>query len=194
MSTNAIQQFAIDHLPVEDRLLLRMNASGQSASVKLLLTRRFLRLVWTALTGELRKAMADTKNPAAREFLLDMAETRATAKADFSTPFREPGQPAEPAAPAAPAAGPLPAEALAGAKLLWGFNVSRSAEGMNKIVLIATDTTRVELGLVDEGVFGLLKILRDAARKAEWELPTEWGTGGATAASAGEAAVARRLN
>ena len=64
---------------------------------------------------------------------------------------------------------------LAGAKLLWGFNVSRSAEGMNKIVLIATDTTRVELGLVDEGVFGLLKILRDAARKAEWELPTEWG-------------------
>ena len=83
MSTNAIQQFAIDHLPVEDRLLLRMNASGQSASVKLLLTRRFLRLVWTALTGELRKAMADTKNPAAREFLLDMAETRATAKGGF---------------------------------------------------------------------------------------------------------------
>jgi NAD(P)-dependent dehydrogenase (short-subunit alcohol dehydrogenase family) len=37
------------------------------------------------------------------------------------------------------------------AKLLWGFNVARSAEGMNKIVLIATDTTRVELGLVDEG-------------------------------------------
>lgn len=192
MSTNAIQQFAIDHLPVEDRLLLRMNASGQSASVKLLLTRRFLRLVWTALTGELRKAIADTKNPAAREFLLDMAETRATAKADFSTPFREPGAPAP--APAAAGTVPLPVEALAGAKLLWGFNVARSAEGMNKIVLIATDSTRVELGLVDEGVFGLLKILRDAARKAEWELPTEWGTGGAAAASGGEAAPARRLN
>jgi hypothetical protein len=192
MSTNAIQQFAIDHLPVEDRLLLRMNASGQPASVKLLLTRRFLRLVWTALTGELRKAMADTKNPAARDFLLDMAETRATAKADFSTPFREPGRPAEPAAPAGPAAGPLPAEALAGAKLLWGFNVARSAEGMNKIVLIATDTTRVELGLVDEGVFGLLKILRDAARKAEWDVDMDW-TGGA-AAPKPDPAAARRLN
>jgi hypothetical protein len=193
MSTNAIQQFAIDHLPVDDRLLLRLNASGQSASVKLLLTRRFLRMVWTALTGELRKAMADTKNPAAREFLLDMAETRATAKADFSTPFREPGAPAA-AAPAPAAAGPLPAEALAGAKLLWGFNVTRSAEGMNTIVLIATDSTRVELGLVDQGVFGLLKILRDAARKAEWELPMEWGTGGAAASAGSEAAPTRRLN
>ncbi len=192
MSANAIQQFAIDHLPVDDRLLLRLNASGQATSVKLLLTRRFLRLVWTGLTGELRKAMADTKNPAAREFLLDMAETRATAKADFTTPFREPGAPAAAAAPAA--AGPLPAEALAGAKLLWGFNVSRTAEGVNMIVLIATDSTRVELGLVDEGVFGLLKILRDAARKAEWELQMEWGTGGMAAPAGGEAAPARRLN
>lgn len=191
MSANAIQQFAIDHLPVDDRLLLRLNASGQATSVRLLLTRRFLRLLWTGLTGELRKAMADTKNPAARDFLLDMAETRATAKADFKTPFREPGAPAA-TAPAGP--GPLPAEALAGAKLLWGFNVGRNAEGVNMIVLIATDSTRVELGLVDEGVFGLLKILRDAARKAEWELPMEWGTGGMAAPAGGEAALARRLN
>jgi hypothetical protein len=174
MTTNAIQQFAIDHVPAEDRLLLRLNAAGQPTSVKLFITRRFLRMFWAALTGELRKAMADTKNPMAREFLLDMAETRATSKADFKTPFREPG--------AAPAAGTAPGEIPAQGRLLWGFNIARNAEGMNTIVLIATDNTRVELGLVDEGVYGLMKILRDAARKAEWDLPMEWGTAASSAA------------
>jgi len=186
MTTNAIQQFAIDHIPAEDRLLLRLNAAGQPASVKLFITRRFLRMFWAALTGELRKAMADTKNPMARDFLLDMAETRATAKADFSTPFREPGAPL-------PAAGTAPAEIPAQGRLLWGFNIARNAEGMNTIVLIATDSTRVELGLVDEGVYGLMKILRDAARKAEWDLPMEWGTAAPTAAEPAKV-PARLLN
>jgi hypothetical protein len=185
MTTNAIQQFAIDHIPAEDRLLLRLNAAGQTTSVKLFITRRFLRMFWVALTGELRKAMADTKNPMAREFLLDMAETRATSKADFKTPFREQG--------AAPVAGATPAEIPAQGRLLWGFNIARNAEGMNTIVLIATDNTRVELGLVDEGVYGLMKILRDAARKAEWDLPMEWGTAAASAAEPVKT-VARLLN
>ncbi|MBI3505597.1 MAG: hypothetical protein HY059_12205 [Proteobacteria bacterium] len=187
MTANAIQQFAIDHVAAEDRLLLRLNAASQPASVRLFITRRFLRMFWAALTGELRKAMADTKNPLAREFLLDMAETRATAKADFKTPFREPGAAAVPGGAAKP-------EVAAQGRLLFGFNVSRNAEGMNTIVLIATDNTRVELGLVDEGVFGLLKILRDAAQKAEWDLPMEWGRGGTAAVAVGEAVAARRLN
>jgi hypothetical protein len=187
---SAIQQFAIDHLAAEDRLLLRLNAAGQAESVRLLLTRRFLKLLWTGLTGELRKAMADTKNPAAREFLLDMAETRATAKADFKTPFREPkagaGTQATP--------GEAKPDLLAGARLLWGINVARDADGMNQIVLIATDNTRVSLGLVDEGVFALMKLLRDAANKAEWDLPMEWGGRGTALSAGAEPAAARRLN
>ncbi|MBL0932986.1 MAG: hypothetical protein IBJ15_23105, partial [Alphaproteobacteria bacterium] len=70
-----IQQFGVDVVPVEDRLLLKMNAAGE-ATMRFWLTRRFLALFWKGLTEELRKTVAEAKSPAARDFLLDMAETR----------------------------------------------------------------------------------------------------------------------
>jgi len=199
---SAIRQFGVEYLPVEDRLLLRLSAEGQPASLKLLLTRRFLRLFWATLTAAMRKAMADTANPAARDFLLDMAETRATAKADFATPFREPAAAPPPAAasgasgagpgnPAAPPA-PPPADPAPTARLLWGIDVKRGDDAHCAIVMVCTDSTRVDISLPDEGVFGLLKILRDAARKAEWDVDMDW-TGGA-AAPKPDPAAARRLN
>jgi len=192
---SAIRQFGVEYLPVEDRLLLRLSAEGQQASLKFLLTRRFLRLFWQNLTAAMRKAMADTANPAARDFLLDMAESRATAKADFATPFREPGEAAPPPAaaakPASAQAAPPPDQAPA-ARLLWGVDVKRGDDANCAIVLVCTDNTRIDLGLPDAGVFGLLKILRDAARKAEWDVDMDW-TGG-TAAPRPDPAAARRLN
>ncbi len=196
---SAIQQFAVDHLPIEDRLLLRMSAAGQNTSVKLVLTRRYLRLLWASLAGEMRAAMTDTKNPAARDFLLDMAETRATAGADFSTPFREPvaavedaGPPPAPAAVPAPNAPPPKPDPLQQARLLWGMQVKRTPEGMNNIALMALDGTRVDVALTDQGVFGLMKILRDAAERAEWDIDMAWAPGTAPAAKA--SAGPRRLN
>jgi hypothetical protein len=82
-------------VPVKDRLILKLNAAGQ-ATMRFWVTRRFLALFWKALTGAMRKSVADAKSPAARDFLLDMAETRLMAKADFATKFQE-------RAPAAPA-------------------------------------------------------------------------------------------
>ena len=131
-----------------------------------------------------------------------MAETRATAKADFATPFREPGSAPSPAAAsgasgagpanaAAPPASP-PADPVPTARLLWGVDVKRGDDANCAIVLVCTDNTRVDLGLPDEGVFGLLKILRDAARKSEWDVDMDW-TGG-TAAPKPDPAAARRLN
>lgn len=199
---SAIRQFGVEYLPVEDRLLLRLSAEGQPASLKLVLTRRFLRLFWQNLTAAMRKAMADTANPAARDFLLDMAETRATAKADFATPFREPPAASPPPAaaaalpetpaPAKPAPAAPPAEPAPTARLLWGVDVKRGEDALCAIVLVCTDNTRVDIALPDEGVFGLLKILRDAARKAEWDVDMDW-TGGAPAPRP-DPAAARRLN
>jgi hypothetical protein len=202
---SAIQQFAVDHLPIEDRLLLRMNAAGVRTSVKLLVTRRYLRLLWNSLAGEMRAAMADTKNPAARDFLLDMAETRATAGADFSTPFREPAVAVEevrpppitvPAAPVQkaepPKAEPPKPEPMTNARLLWGMQVKRTPEGMNNIALMALDGTRVDVSLSDQGVFGLMKILRDAAGRAEWDIDMAWAPGASPEAKT--EAGARRLN
>jgi len=199
---SAIQQFAVDHLPIEDRLLLRVAAAGERESVKLLVTRRYLRLLWNSLAGEMRAAMADTKNPAARDFLLEMAETRATAGADFSTPFREPVAAVEEAgAPPPPAPEPETASAAATpprtdarlqARLLWGMQVKRTPEGMNKIALMALDGTRVDVSLSDRGTFGLMKILRDAASRAEWDIEMAWAPGAPPEAKT--AAGTRRLN
>lgn len=192
-----IQQFGVDVVPVEDRLLLKMNASGE-ATTRFWLTRRFLALFWKGLTDELRKTVAEAKSPAARDFLLDMAETRLTAKADFATAFedraavRPPRQAAAAPAPA-PHVAPAPPAAAAAAttlpppRLLWGFNIKRLPDARTTIVLIATDNARIDIALADDGVFGLMRILRDAAAKAEWELPLAWGAGMPGAVSPGKA-------
>ncbi|MBC8793263.1 MAG: hypothetical protein C6Y20_16815 [Tagaea sp. CACIAM 22H2] len=198
-----IQQFGVDIVPVEDRLLLKMNAAG-AATMRFWLTRRFLALFWKGLTEELRKTVAEAKSVAARDFLLDMAETRLTAKADFATAFedraavRPPRQAvaAAPTAPAAAAAPPPPAAASAAStlpppRLLWGFNIKRQADARTAIVLIATDNARIDIALADDGLFGLMRILRDAAAKAEWELPLAWGAGMPGAVAHGET---RHLN
>jgi len=194
-----IQQFGVDVVPVEDRLLLKMNAAGE-ATMRFWLTRRFLALFWKGLTDELRKTVAEAKSPAARDFLLDMAETRLTAKADFATAFedraavRPPRQAAAASAPA-PAAPPPPAAQAAPTlpppRLLWGFNIKRQADARTTIVLIATDNARIDIALADDGLFGLMRILRDAAAKAEWELPLAWGAGMPGAVAHGET---RHLN
>lgn len=194
-----IQQFGVDVVPVEDRLLLKMNAAGE-ATMRFWLTRRFLALFWKGLTDELRKTVAEAKSPAARDFLLDMAETRLTAKADFATAFedraavRPPRQAAAASAPA-PAAPPPPAAQAATTlpppRLLWGFNIKRQADARTTIVLIATDNARIDIALADDGLFGLMRILRDAAAKAEWELPLAWGAGMPGAVAHGET---RHLN
>jgi hypothetical protein len=194
-----IQQFGVDIVPVEDRLLLKLNPTGE-ATLRFWLTRRFLGLFWKGLSDELRKTVAEAKSPAARDFLLDMAETRLTAKADFATAFedraaiRPPRQaaqaPSAPAAAAAPAPQPA-APALPPPRLLWGFNIKRQEDGRTAIVLIATDQARVDIALADDGVFGLMRILRDAAAKAEWELPLAWGAG---MPGAPTAETAKRLN
>lgn len=185
----AIQQFGVDVMPVEDRLVLKLNAAGRP-TMRFWVTRRFLALFWKALTGEMRKSVADAKSPAARDFLLDMAETRLMAKADFATAFKEraaaPAAPT-PAAAASPAQAPQPAAPpLDPPRLLWGFNIQRKPDGHTAIVLIAIDNARIDLTLADDGVFGLMRIFREAADKAEWELPLAWGAGlpGAEAASA----------
>ncbi|MCM0019087.1 MAG: hypothetical protein NBV67_03765 [Tagaea sp.] len=178
---SAIQQFGIDVMPVEDRLVLKLNAAGQP-TLRFWVTRRFLALFWKALTGEMRKSVADAKSPAARDFLLDMAETRLMAKADFATAFQERATAPVPKAPApaapAPAAPPQAAAPPADPpRLLWGFNIHRKPEGQTAIVLIASDNARIDLTLADDGVFGLMRIFREAAEKAEWELPLAWGAG-----------------
>ncbi len=188
-----IQQFGVDVVPVEDRLLLKMNAAGE-ATMRFWLTRRFLALFWKGLTEELRKTVAEAKSPAARDFLLDMAETRLTAKADFATAFEDRAavRPPRQSAPteAAPAAPPPPAAQAANAlpppRLLWGFNIKRQPDARTAIVLIATDNARIDIALADDGLFGLMRILRDAAAKAEWELPLAWGAGLPGAISPGE--------
>lgn len=195
-----IQQFGVDVVPVEDRLLLKMNAAGE-ATLRFWLTRRFLALFWKALTDELRKTVAEAKSPAARDFLLDMAETRLTAKADFATAFEDraairtprlatPAAPVQAATPAAPVPAPA-ANVLAPPRLLWGFNIKRQPDARTAIVLIATDNSRIDIALADDGLFGLLRILRDAAAKAEWELPLAWGAGLPGAVAPGET---RQLN
>ncbi|MCA3261630.1 MAG: hypothetical protein ING44_06800 [Telmatospirillum sp.] len=188
MSLSAIRQFAIDYVSLEDRLLLRLRTEGTADIYRLLITRRYLSLFWTALTGELHKSLAETKNAVARDFLLEMAETRATASANFSTPFEDPA--AAKAAAAASAEGS--ANPIPDAHLLWAFHILRNPDGTTLLSLITWDRMRLDLTLADDGLFGLMKLLRDAARTAEWELPMEWGVNFPGAAH--HAGETRRLN
>jgi hypothetical protein len=171
MTVRAIRQFAVDYISLEDRILLRVRMDPNDEIFRLLMTRRFLGLFWGALTGQLHKSLVETKSSVARDFLLEMAEQRHTANANFSSPFEDPA--AAQAAAAASAGGAV--GAIPEAHLLWAFNILRNADASTALTLTCWDRLQLTINLADDGLFGLMKLLRDCARVAEWEIPMEWG-------------------
>jgi hypothetical protein len=155
-----LKQLNITFNPVEDRLLLRMTSGKPDslAEFQIWLTRRFVRVLWNTLEKVLEKvASTDTRVTAdSRNAVMQFQQQAALAKADFSTPYGSQG-----------AAKPLGEQPL----LISKMQVRTGPEGKPILILQTQDGKGVNMALSPHLVHSLRKLLADAVKKVEWDLP-----------------------
>ena len=154
-----IHQLQVAFDAAEDRLLFRLTTTA-AEEFRIFLTRRFVRVLWPMLVKTIESKVA-VKAPAAqaRREVLAFEHEKAVRETDFKTPFQEP--PAE-----APRSYPL------GAAPYLAVNGNVRLDGsMFKLAFNPANGKGIEIGLDDRLMHSLCRLLEQAARAAEWDLP-----------------------
>ncbi len=154
-----LSQINIGYNPVEDRLLLRMTSGSADgvAEYRMWMTRRFVRLMWNALSQSLDQDTASDHRiePAGREAVREFEEEAALSSADFSTPYK-------PRVVSTPL-GPEPV-------LISRLQIRKEQDGKKVMSLLDRKNQGLTLGLTTGMIHSLRKILVDAVLKANWNL------------------------
>ncbi len=152
-----LQQLSVEFDAEQDRLLLRISTSAGS-EFRLWITRRYLKLLWTALLKLAEALHPQTQvqaNPEARRALVGMEHEQAVSQADFSKPFE-----------AKPRATPLGEAPLLLARIEGG----KSPAGLPMLALHPAQGHGVTLTLDPVLLHSLLRLLAQAATQAGWDL------------------------
>ncbi len=162
--TERLHQLNLQFDPVEDRILLRMTVGAPEAlsEFRLWLTRRFVALLWKSLRGAAAESVrADERiAPASREAVLRFQQESALAQADFSTPFT----------------GDDAARPLGDAPILVSkARIARTPQGGPLLLLEAAGGPALRINMNDGLLHSFMKLLTDAAQKAQWGLDLRWG-------------------
>lgn len=154
-----IHQLQVAFDAAEDRLLFRLTTTAQE-EFRMFLTRRFVRALWPMLVKTIESKVA-VKAPAAeaRREVLAFEHEKAVRETDFKTPFREP----EAQVPRQFPLGAAPYLAVKG-------NVRLDGDGF-KLALNPAEGQGIEIGLDDRLMHSLCRLIEQAARSAEWDLP-----------------------
>jgi hypothetical protein len=155
----SLHQINIGYSPIEDRLLLRMSARGETGNTefRFWLTRRFTRLFWRALerARETCVAMDPRVSPDSREALKQFQQEAVLEQADFTTPYQE--------ETAVTPLGPAPI-------LVSKLNITPQDQGHQTLTLLPPKGQGINL-TVDLNIIHMIrKLLAEAVRKAEWDL------------------------
>ena len=154
-----IHQLQVAFDSAEDRLRFRVTTTA-GEEFRVFLTRRFVKALWPMLVNTIESKVA-VKAPAveARREVVAFEHEKAVRETDFKTPFQEP--PAE-----APRNFPLGAAPYVAAK----GNV-RLDNGTFKLALNPAEGQGIEIGLDDRLMHSLCRLIEQAARGADWDLP-----------------------
>lgn len=140
----------------QDRLLLRVSTTDEQ-EFRFWLTRRLVQRAWAPLVVRLQaEPLMPAAAAAARSSApLEFRHAAAVQKADFKTPYVAQGK--------TPAVSPEP---------LLVTQFALQALGLDRYEMtLSTDTgTRVSLKLAAPVLHGLIKLLQDATRSADWGL------------------------
>jgi len=155
-----IHQIQVQFDPVQDRCLLRFR-TGEQAEFNFWLTRRFVKALWSGLLGLLGSSanVRDQLDDQARATVLSFQHESAISKSDFETPY----QPA--------AQTPLGADPL----LLVRATARNLHDGNHVLSLHAYNGQGIDVTLDGVLAHSLTKLIADAARRADWELPLTLG-------------------
>jgi hypothetical protein len=149
-----LHQIQFRYEPHEDRALLRLTTTARH-EFRFWVTRRYAKLLWTALTASAAHCAAST--PADRDTVLAFEQEAAIAQADFETQFDDAGT-----------VTPLGETPVLLARL-------KCTQHEDRVTLLAMHPLQgqgVEIRLDQTLLHSMLKLLAEAAQSAEWDLST----------------------
>jgi hypothetical protein len=151
-----LNQIKIEFVPEHDRLMMRL-ATDNGAEVLLWLTRRCIKRLWPLLMNMAQAApeIALQPNPEARRALLGFQHDRAVRAADFSKPYEEIVRER-----------PLGQNPL----LISRIQPRRDQQGRQVLGLLPTVGQGVHVTLDENLLHGLVKLIQNAAARADWDL------------------------
>lgn len=161
-----LKQMQIVFVPVEDRLMFRVNTSNRQ-EFRFWMTRRYVSILWKAILDMLQKRQMAEKPPEEQKkeaplqaALLSAEHKKAIEKADFKTEYQESSYL------------PLGETPVLLAKVAVK---SRADEGPPLLCMHPENGEGIEVALNDQILHSMCRLLSDCAKQAEWELKMDFG-------------------
>ncbi|NNE92402.1 MAG: hypothetical protein HKN23_12200 [Verrucomicrobiales bacterium] len=159
-----LHQMQLTYVPVEDRVMFRMNTKTRQ-EFRFWMTRRYVQVLWNTVLKLLKERndqqLKPTETEAAKplpeqikEAALAAEHQKVVEKSDFQTQYQESSYL------------PLGESPV----LLFSVGVKPGANGQAILVMSPQEGQGIEIGLNDQIVHSLCKLLAETAQKANWEL------------------------
>lgn len=154
-----LERITVEFIPEDDRLLVHVYFS-KSAEILFWMTRRLVHRFWPVLLqiAQSRPEIQSQANPEARKALLGFEHEKALKQVQFSKAVDDPGR-----------AHPLGDEPF----LVTRIRTRRNGKGQTILSLLPKVGNGLDLSLGDNLLHGLMKLIKDSAAKAEWNLTLE---------------------
>ncbi len=157
-----LHQMQVTFVPEEDRLLFRLNTSGrQSAEFRFWLTRRYVRILWSALLNMLKSQQPKEvkQEPIKQTMQIAKQHQEAIEKADFQTQYQESH------------VFPLGEQPILVSKVA----LKQSPAGSQVLCMHPQNGQGLEFDLNEQLLHSFCKLLHDSVTKAEWDLNLDFG-------------------
>lgn len=161
--TGRLHQISMRYEPVEDRLLLRIGTSEQ-LEYQLLLSRRFVKVLWGALMKTLEHypdVKADLA-PAVKNAVLAMQHQEAVQASEFEVPYAKDNR---------------NLMSNTGPQLIVGGKVTVDKKNIAAVTLRTKDGTDIRFTLNKQLLHALCHLIVSTAARAEWDLNLTVGDG-----------------
>ncbi len=154
-----LERITVEFLPEDDRLLVHVCFSG-SAEILFWMTRRLVKRFWPVLLqiAQSRPEIQSQASPEARQALLGFEHEKALRKVQFSKATKDPKR-----------EHPLGDTPF----LVTRIRARRNAKGQTILSMLPKAGNGLDLSLGENLLHGLMKLIKDAATKAEWDLTLE---------------------
>jgi hypothetical protein len=162
--TSALHQITVTFVAEEDRLLLRVSTADKT-EFRFWLTRRFVRVLWSALlkTIENEPGAKRPALPAAKKAVMAMEHQEAVGASDFSRAHDQ---------------GHRDVTEQSGPLLVTGGSVAPGKDGITNLNLQTRGGTEVNLALNRNLLHALCRLLIETTMHAGWDLGLTVGDAG----------------
>ncbi len=159
MHTNQLYQMQLRFVPLEDRLLFRLNTLERK-EYQLWFTRRYIKLLWKALSNLVDDLQGTEVHEQARAAMTSFQHEKAVMQADFAKPYQD-GENT-----------PLGIEPVLVSKIKI-----RNREGGGYIVCLHPESGHgIEITLDVALLHSFLQLISDAVKAADWDLNLSFNT------------------